>query len=241
MKCSAVGIFSERQTTYSSPDFRTGSEPLLRLQRAQLLYLLVLWMAQTGVSAAPAKEGSPPWWPDKIYAANGCFLSASAYVARLVSTYPAAKASTQTVEIPSCRGHTIAVVSWNGVKYGRDQYIGVFKIGDGDPQASFEAALRRWRQEKRTHPYPERRPHSMAERRAEVLLARSIMAFAKTELLPVNTPTGVVTVLTWRTPTGELAIYEPTLGTAVGSTAGTVAEATRCLLAQFVSPHQGAR
>lgn len=239
MKSGTIDIFSERQTTYPALPYQTGSASLLRLRRSQFLSLLVLWMAQAGASAAADWPDAPPWWPDQIYAANGCYLSASAYVARLASTYPAADATTYTVEIPSCRKHTIAVVTWNGVKYGRDQYIGVFKIGDSDPQTSFVATLRRWWQAKRTHRYPEKRPSSIAERHAEVLLARQIMSFAKTELVPVITPTGAVTILTWQTTTGELAIYEPMLGTAVGSTSASVAEAARYLLSQLTALRRG--
>lgn len=241
MKCITMDRSPERQTVESPPAWEPGDAALLRPRRSQFLFTLLLWVARTTAHAESDNASSPPWWPDQIYVANGCFLSASAYLARLKSDHPEVEAMTYTVEIPSCRQHTIVVLDWNGVKYGRDQYLGVFRIGDTDPQTAFVSTLRRWWQVTKRHPYPERKPGSLKERREEVLLAKRIMSFTKTDLVTVTTRAGTVSVLTWETPTGELAIYEPMLGTAVGTTTGSVSEAAVYLLTQLTPSAERAR
>jgi hypothetical protein len=173
----------------------------------------------------------PPDWPDEVFVARGCFLSATAYIAKVQAWNPHAAAHTATVVLPNGLKHTIAVVHSDGRAYGRDQYIGVFRIQGREVQASFLRALQLWLCSGGRHGYPEKNPRTLAERRAELDLAARLIR-ADSRRVQIETEEGLVSALTWRTPEGGLAVYEPTFGTAVTSADFAPEEVARLVLAQ---------
>lgn len=165
----------------------------------------------------PSSRGQPPAWPDTAFVANGCYISTAAYLARLRAEYPTVVARAESVRLPSGRWHTIAVVAWERRTYLRDMYIGVAPAR-GDVQRSYDRALSTWRARGGRHGYSERVACSVAERRAEVEAAAHLLATERTEIVSVLSNRGPTPVLAWTTAAGELALYEPTTGTAVGLT-----------------------
>jgi hypothetical protein len=95
---------------------------------------LVLALMLTSVPSLRASElpalRTPPAFPDAQHVLNGCFISTIAYVARFRAAFPAERAQPLTVELKKFHGlHTIAVVSWRGEWWGRDEFFGVFALG----------------------------------------------------------------------------------------------------------------
>lgn len=176
--------------------------------------------ALAGLAAAtfvPSSHGQPPAWPDTACVANGCYVSTAAYLARLRAAYPTVVARAESVRLPSGRWHTVAVVAWERRTYLRDMYIGVAPA-HGDVQRSYDRALSMWRAQGGRHGYRERVARSAAERRADVETAAHLLGTEQTEIVSVLSNRGPIPVLAWKTAEGELALYEPTTGTAVGLT-----------------------
>jgi hypothetical protein len=187
---------------------------IARCAALSLFSLLALGVISTS-HAAPPGDDTPPWLPDQHYVAKGCYLSAIAYIAKLQQLYPDAEARTLTVRLPSGLLHTIVAVRWKTCSFLRDMYIGVAPLGE-DAQLSFDAAITTWKTQSGQHAYPERQPHSRAERKREVELAAKLISFAKPQIIRVESPNGIVSVLHWQMSDGKLGLYEPLLGTAVG-------------------------
>jgi hypothetical protein len=205
-------------------------EEIARFVALSIFSLCVLGTVVTANGAAIDREPSPPWLPDDCYVANGCYLSAIAYIARLQKLYPGVEARPITVRFPSGKLHTVAAVRWESKTFLRDMYIGVAPLSD-DSQLSFDAALAAWKARQGQHAYPERRPHSRTERKQEVELAAKLIAFNKPQIIAADSPNGRVSVLWWRTAEGKLGLYEPSLGTAVGESAQPPAAVAQQLLA----------
>ncbi len=71
----------------------------------------------------------PPAFPDACHVPEGCYVSTLAYLARFQREFPCETGAPLTVVLRSFGGpHTIAVVSWRGRWWGRDEYSGVFDL-----------------------------------------------------------------------------------------------------------------
>ena len=194
--------------------------------------LIALSFLATAGVASTAIPSDPPWLPDQHYVANGCYISAMTYIANLLQRYPNVEARTANVVLPSGKLHTVAIVRWENRLYLRDMYIAVAEIRN-DLQQSFETALRAWHEKGGRDYYPERRPRSTEERRKEVELAARLLRFAKPQMTYVRSSTGPVKVLWWTTSEGDLAVYEPSVGTAVGPSGVSVADVFTHVIAPF--------
>jgi hypothetical protein len=169
----------------------------------------------TAAAAASGLPPAPPWFRDRQYVANGCYISATAYLVNLRQHYPDVKGRTENVLLPSGKPHTVAVIQWGERLFLRDMFIAVVEI-QGNVQHSFECALRSWNEEGGPDYYPERRPRSPEQRQKEVELAATLLRFAKPQVTHIPSSIGPVKVLWWKTSEGDLAVYEPSVGTAVG-------------------------
>ncbi len=123
-------------------------------------------------------------------------------------------------------------------------YIGVAPAR-GDVQLSYDRALSTWRAKGGRHGYSERMARSAAERRAEVETAAHLLATERAEIVSVLSNRGPIPVLAWKTAAGELALYEPTTGTAVGLTNRSPLEVAQELYGPrgplaLIPPEQGA-
>jgi hypothetical protein len=74
----------------------------------------------------------PPVFPDVVHVANGCYISATAYIARFHAAYPAEKSEPAALSLPNADGsvkpHTVAIVSWHGGWWARDEFYGVVNL-----------------------------------------------------------------------------------------------------------------
>ena len=172
---------------------------------------------------APKSRAQPPAWPDAQPVANGCYISTEVYLARLREQFPEISAHPETVLLPTGQQHTIAVVQWGRHTYLRDMFIGIAPVQHG-VQRSFEAALVAWHARGGRHGYAERIVSNSAERWVEVQAAAQLLAARQPQIIPVCSAHGPIPVLCWTTPDGELALYEPSVGTAVGLTRRAPAE-----------------
>jgi hypothetical protein len=213
----------------------------LALSSLSRLALFTCVVVASSAFGAPATEkspatpaGAPPWLPDSAYVANGCYISATAYVARLIQLDASWRGAPVQVTLPDGSNHTIARVLSPAGEYGRDQYIGVFAIEAGDVQASFTTALDAWKRSGGKHPYRHRMPGSTAQRKQEVQLAKELLPEDGSDVVSVKIPGGTAAILTWRTLQGELAIYEPSFGTALTQAKITPAEFARHVLMSWL-------
>jgi len=71
----------------------------------------------------------PPNFPDMVHVANGCFISSFVYLARFHAAYPAERTDTAAIVLPNADGsfkpHTVAIVSWGGTWWARDEFYGL--------------------------------------------------------------------------------------------------------------------
>jgi hypothetical protein len=76
---------------------------------------------------------APPAYPDIIHVLNGCHLSTIRFLSRYLAEFPAERGETVVVNMRNANGsiqaHTIALISWQGEVWGRDEYYGVFPLG----------------------------------------------------------------------------------------------------------------
>ena len=75
----------------------------------------------------------PPVFADAAHVANGCYISAVAYLAKFSTAFPAERGEPAAFVLPSAGGsnqpHTLAIVSWRGEWWARDEYFGVVPLG----------------------------------------------------------------------------------------------------------------
>jgi hypothetical protein len=130
-------------------------ESLLRNRRTNhgtWLGSLVLGIALIATLAVPAASAfeslpngsatfsAPPSYPDVVHVFNGCHLSTLRYLSRFLSEFPQEHGQTLTISMMEADGtktiHTIALISWLGQSWCRDEYFGVFCLNCRfDPQA----------------------------------------------------------------------------------------------------------
>jgi hypothetical protein len=185
--------------------------------------LSLVWLAlgcAVSVVFAAQSRAQPPLWPDEHPVANGCYISTVVYLAKLRAQHPDVTARAETVRLPTGQQHTIAVVEWGTDVYLRDTFMGVTPARQ-DVQRSFEAAFAAWRATGNRHDYRPRTISSHAERWRDVEAAAEQLAAHCPQIVPVFSSRGPIPVLCWTTPDGELALYEPGTGTAVGLTRRT--------------------
>lgn len=207
-------------------------QPYRRQSRALLARLaalaLMITPAASHLHAHPASNGAgPPYHPDATHVPHGCFLSTVAYLARFQAEFPDERAAAMVVELREFRGmHTLAVVSWRGAWWGRDEFFGVFPLNvqlAREPDAArLERAatlaldrhakneVRRGRAEYAPRP-PETLP--LAERARLVAQAAALLP-CPSDLFWVGDAREEVPVLFFRPAPGWVALYDPLVGTA---------------------------
>jgi len=75
---------------------------------------------------------APPAYPDSAHVLNGCALSTLRFLTQYLSDFPAERGETLVVTMRNADGsiqpHTIALISWQGQAWCRDEYYGVFPL-----------------------------------------------------------------------------------------------------------------
>lgn len=121
------------------PPFRTASKLLAHVRIA--LFLMIT--ATLPLPAAHASATPPPHYPDHTHVYNGCRLSALAYLAKFTAEFPSEHGQPLVLSMRNADGqvrpHTLAVITWRGEWWCRDEYFGVFSLkcaadGTSDPE-----------------------------------------------------------------------------------------------------------
>jgi len=180
---------------------------------------------------APA---TPPEFPDTTHVHEGCYISSVAYLARFAAEFPGefgAPCSVHPRIYP--RPHTVALLTWAGEWWLRDEFAGVMRLNL--PVASREitetvrrrAELMLDRRVRRLSPADRERILSLGlhGRRAvdasyEIAQAARLLPFASA-LYRVKSDGREIPVLFFRPGPGRIALYDPQFGTATAETAGT--------------------
>lgn len=205
-----------------------------RASRSALLiaFIVTSALASASLSAAPeTTAATPPDFPDAAHVENGCYLSTFVYLAKFLAAHPGERGEPLTVQSRNYdEPHTIALVSWRGRWWGRDEYCGVFAIDcaveTGIQAESLktvaEAALQRraarlLKQGRIVIPSSNAR-RLTADRRAQaVATARTLLPAGGTPFW-VQDKGSEVPLLFFRPAPGQIAVYDPVLGTATAET-----------------------
>lgn len=177
---------------------------------------------------APAREQTPtrpPAYADAAHVEQGCYISTIAYIARLACEFPMERARPLTISLPNFDGpHTVALLTWRGGWWARDEYSGVFAL-DRLVGADFDEKQLRTRTEQVLRRLASRqleagkidggtrRTLSPLERHHEVATAAAALPCGS-EAFWLRTPDGDLPVLFFQPFPGRIAVYDPAWGTA---------------------------
>jgi hypothetical protein len=174
----------------------------------------------------------PPVFPDVVHVANGCYVSAAVYLVKFSAAFPAERGEAAPFVLPNADGtrqaHTLAIVSWQGEWWARDEYFGVVALGcpsaerwdlavvQRRAEAGFQRqaeALRRTGRVVRRETAPPRRKLTPEWRFAEVQAAQRSLPFPA-EIYWLHDGKEPVPVLYFRPGGDSFAVYDPAIGTA---------------------------
>lgn len=111
--------------------------PRYLLRFASLAFVLTPLTAPVARATArvanPASAlAAPPAYPDPDHVLNGCHLSTLRFLHRFLADFPAEHGESLVVSMRNANGttqaHTIALISWQGQSWCRDEYYGVFAL-----------------------------------------------------------------------------------------------------------------
>lgn len=175
----------------------------------------------------------PPNFPDMIHVANGCYISSFVYLSRFRAAYPAERAETAAIVLPNADGsfkpHTVAIVSWHGQWWARDEFYGLADLRSPSSRPWDLAtvtrrvdAICRERYARQTAAGHRRQPDRAPPGTAEAAQWRIDHIRTARQLLPVPSEivwlrSGDLTLplLFFRTSEGGgFAVYDPGIGTA---------------------------
>lgn len=213
--------------------------PSVRASRAPIrvfafVVLATAAFAPAAVCAAPEptpERMRPPHLPDAVHVPNGCHLSTLAFLARYQAEQPGERGRPVVVAMRNADGatrpHTLALITFRGELWCRDEYFGVFPLGlraDAEPaERRLVARIEpRLEQHARLHLA---RPGSLRPIAAPGSLpAQEALAYVRSAatMLPhparvfwIRSGTADVPALLFRPTPDEIAVYLPTHGTCV--------------------------
>lgn len=183
----------------------------------------------------------PPGFADTVHVPRGCFLSTVTYLARFCARHR----DETGLPVSVCEeSHTLALISWRGEWWARDEYAGVFRLRLSTSVSPNTDALRarleaRFAQltarQVRSGLIPSAREQdialSEAEARAAVRAAAKMIPFTS-HIYRVRAGPRTTDVLFFCPANDQVAVYMPTAGTLcaackAGDTAVIVAAAAR--------------
>lgn len=110
-----------------------------RLGSLAFALLLAATLAAPGALAvefrpdASAADREPPAYPDRDHVTNGCHISTIAYLDRFLAEYPGEQGQPLVITLLNTDGirrpHTIALISWQGQWWCRDESFGAVALG----------------------------------------------------------------------------------------------------------------
>jgi hypothetical protein len=180
-------------------------------------------------SAAAATLSAPPAFPDSAHIPNGCHLSTVTFLAKFLAQYPQESGEPLVIAMHNDSGvrwnHTIAVISWHGQTWCRDEYFGVFALDcsfDQKPATNrlaikAESALGRHvrtvlHSSEKNPLVPPPDVLSPEQRIQDVTVAAQMVPF-QTTIYWVRSGKHEVPVAFFRPSAKQIAVYEPLHGT----------------------------
>jgi hypothetical protein len=190
--------------------------------------------ADSAVPAAPPPV-APPHFTIHEHVFNGCHLSTIAFLARFHADFPAEHGEAIIIFFRNAsrvrKAHTVALVSWRGSWWCRDEYFGVMALGRKVEPHPDRARLTERLQvvlERRAHEFmdtaggerPAEAPAELtgAERFHQAVVATRIIPFPS-RIYWVGHGRGAVPVVFFRTGPAEIGLYDPAYGTCVATCA----------------------
>lgn len=211
---------------------------LLLLHRLPTLLLCLFFGApflhSLGNAASPTRDDAPPAFPDTAHVPEGCLISTLAYLARFQLSFPDETGQPLTVALPGRDlPHTIALVSWRGQWWARDEYSGAFALrlpvrGAPDTErlrTAAEASLQRLsvRQLRfgRIAPQTERSRTLSTARRCQAVATAADLLPCTSRLFWVRSDGTELPFLFFEPTAGHIAVYDPASGTATAECAAS--------------------
>jgi hypothetical protein len=198
-------------------------------------------MAREVAGAATRRPSRPPAYATSVHAFNGCHIATLAYLKRFRADFPDefAEALHVTMANPGGprTGHTMALVSWRGAWWCRDDRLGVFRIdapiGDRPESRRIKLAAERALDERMSGGTRVRLETAVpAVLNSDTAANRHEEVRKAARLLPLPSMTFWVRdghierpFLFFRLAANVIAVYDPIHGTAVAETAESEAAA----------------
>ena len=188
-------------------------------------YLLA---SATGRCALP----DPPSYPDEIHVLNGCRLSTARYLERFRDAFPDEHGEVLNIRMPDAgQNHAVALVTWHGQLWCRDEYFGVFplecsvearprrpELADRAEDLLARQAARLIHKEGAPRMRLAREPISAGQLLQEVALAVRIIPFPTT-LFWIRSGDLEVPLIFFRPTSERVAVYDPLHGTCLAKCA----------------------
>ncbi|MBI5693272.1 MAG: hypothetical protein HZC55_24605 [Verrucomicrobia bacterium] len=177
-------------------------------------------------ASSPPAQTAPPAYPDDVHVPKGCYISTLAYLAKFHLEFATESGTPLTVLLRRFDGpHTIALVSWQGRWWGRDEFSGVFDlqsaVSNKDDTTRLRAlaecildrlSVRHLKGGYITAPNP---TSELSDReRCEAVHAAATLLPCASQLYWVGCNRGVIPLLFFQPSERTIAVYDPASGTA---------------------------
>lgn len=194
------------------------------------LVLTLSFVAAPAASwASDTQQSQPPAFLENEHVCNGCHLSTMCFLAKYTAAFPNENGQPLVISMMNRdgvrRSHTIALMSWRGAAWCRDEYFGVFSLGASYTQNGDLSRLARKAQQLlerhaqnlvRTNGLPQRpevpSEDAVQQRFEEAKLATRILPFSSS-LYWVRSGSHEVPMVLFRPSPGVIGVYEPIHGT----------------------------
>jgi hypothetical protein len=193
--------------------------------------------ATTRVSNPPSVVSAPPSYPDTAHVLNGCHLSSIRFLNRYLAEFPAERGQTLVVSMRNADGstqaHTIALISWQGQAWCRDEYYGVFSLGcPADSQANLDrlSTLAERKLEKHAQKMvstgqaaarSEAPSHLSAEQNLRDVTTAATLIPYSTKIFWVRSGNRELPMVFFRPDGKRIAVYDPAHGTSTAECSAT--------------------
>ncbi len=178
---------------------------------------------------------TPPRYTLEDHVYNGCHLSTLAFLARFEADFPNERGEALIISMRNAggvrKGHTVALVSWQGSWWCRDEYFGVLALGrkaEAHPDMARLTERLQTVLERRARGFMDMQgAEHLVEAPSELTAAeRFHQAVVATRILPVPSRIfwvgkgrSAIPVVFFRTGASEIGLYDPLHGTCVATCA----------------------
>jgi hypothetical protein len=193
---------------------------------ALVAFLLILPAAGTSTFARP------PSYREARPVVNGCHISTLVFTARYRTEFPDERCEAARIELRDHGGvginHSIALMTWRGEWWCRDDLLGVARLGvsvtagedvvqlANRAERILDRVEERLARSRRLRGAPFGDNPSIPARLREISAAAALLG-SPSRIFWVQAGGREIPVLLYRPAAGEIAVYEPTLGSCLGT------------------------